>query len=239
MNQRSRNLQYLALGVSIVLLLGAIFWRGAGFYHFFSRSLAVFSPSSTSTVTISAQHFAELETLKRENQTLRQQLTAVASTTTSLATSSLLWSDSYQAVSVIGRPPQSPYDTIIINQGGDHGIQKGQPVWWPAGVYLGRVMDVSPRSSVVELVSSDGVTHAGKIAETPVEVTGYGGDGLYGEIPSGISAAVGDVVFSDVYELPIGVVVAVEERNARNMQALYISRFAASPSLETVYVSQE
>jgi cell shape-determining protein MreC len=139
---------------------------------------------------------------------------------------------------VIARPPQSPYDTLVLNIGSEDGVRLDAGVWWPAGVYLGKVIDVRFRSAVVQLLSAPGVIHPASISATPVTTLGQGGGEFYAEVPQDRAVSVGTVIISDQYNLPLGVVAATQIISATNMQALYITRFVSAASLEYVYVEK-
>lgn len=228
MNQRSSNLQYLALATSIVLIGFGIYWYGPFFHQTVADSLNAVPPTSTSTVTLSTEKVAELEQAAADYRRLREEAGVSATSSNRSALSA----------TVIGRPPQSPYDTLILNAGLVDGVKLEQAVWWPAGVHLGEIVDVRESSSVVELVSSPDVYHPAVIADVPVRLQGRGGDGLYAETPQSQSVAVGDAVISDQYNMPVGVVTAVKNISAQNIQGIYISRYASSPTIKTVYVEK-
>lgn len=238
MNQRNKYLQYIASGILFLAIAFGIYWQGSNL-HRSVASLEALTSQSTSTVTISAERLAELETQAATGRRLLQErqtaLTDLGNGTTSSATTTINTAEPHEA-RVIGRPPQSPYDTLVLDVGNDSGVQLGAGVWWSPGVYLGEVVDVRERTAVVELISSDGVRHPVFIAGVPVLAEGRGGGELYAEIPQTVAVSVGATVTSDVYKMPVGVVAAVNTLTTTDQQALYISRFISSEIIETVYV---
>lgn len=234
MNQRNNQIHYVALAVSIILIGFGIYQYGPFMYQHGAQTLNISPAASTSTVTVSAEKLAELEQTAADYEALRREVSA-SSTATNTATAK----NASQSAAVIGRPPQSPYDTLVLDIGHADGVELGQAVWWPAGVHLGEIVDVREHSAVVELLSSPNVTHPAVVNNTPITVEGRGGDEMYAEIPQAQSAAVGDVVVSDRYNMPVGTVVATKDITAQNIQALYISRFVSSATIETVYVQTE
>ncbi|MEX2368807.1 MAG: rod shape-determining protein MreC [Candidatus Paceibacterota bacterium] len=233
MNQQTNNLQHIAVVAGLVVVGFFVYWYGSSAYQFAHEIVP--SNQATSTVTISAAKLAELETVARQYRTIAQMVERSATS------SFLLQSPERPALSaqVIGRPPQSPYDTLILNIGSREGVKLGAAVWWPPGVYLGEVAEVDKHTSVVELVSAPGVQHSVFIADLPATTVGQGGDGLYAELPDNLSIPVGTAVISDVYELPIGVVAATEQLPTTNLSAVHITRFVSSAVIEHVYVESQ
>lgn len=100
------------------------------------------------------------------------------------------------ASAVLLRPPQTPYDTLIIDAGSSMGIEKGNLVQSPEGVVLGTVANVFERTSVVELFSSYGketVVHIGK-EQIEMIAKGRGGGNFEAEAPRTVVISEGDVV---------------------------------------------
>lgn len=233
MNQQSNYTQYSVVAASLLIAGAFIYWYGTSVYQISYEFLP--TNQSTTTVTISADKLAELETQARQYRT-------IASMVEQAGTSSFLSKQPDQpaiSANVTARPPQSPYDTFVLNVGETDGVTVGAGVWWPAGVYLGQVVEVDRHTSVVELVTAPGVKHAATLAGIPVTTTGIGGDGLYVEIPDTESVPVGTAVISDLYELPIGVVAATEQLPTTNLRAVFITRFVSSAVIEHVYVQEQ
>lgn len=57
---------------------------------------------------------------------------------------------------VLTRPPQSPYDLIVIDAGEREGISTGAQVFMPEGVMLGRVYETNSSSAKIRLLSTFG-----------------------------------------------------------------------------------
>lgn len=235
MNPRNSNLQYIALMAVFLLVSVGIYLVGSTAYYETSRWQVDIS-SGTSTITVTTERLARLEQEAAIGRRLQRVQDALVSTSTSIANIAGTTTP-YQA-DVIGRPPQSPYDTLVLNIGNDVGVEIGAPVWWPPGLYLGEVVDVRESTSVVQLISSPSVQHPVFIRDIPFVTEGRGGDELYAEVPDGIDITVGDTVLSDIYEVPIGVVSAVRDVSTTDQQALYISRFISSSVIQHVYVQR-
>lgn len=230
MNQRLSYLQQVIFGIGVVIVGVFIYLHGTDIYQQISNTFAV-TPNATSTVTISAAKFAQLESAL-QSQSSYDDLSGTPTAQLPSGKPALL-------ANVIGRPPQSPYDTLVIDVGRSDGVRLEAGVWWPPGVYLGEVVELNQQSSVVELLTSPGVEHAARAAGLPLTTTGRGGDAFYGEVPDEDPLSVGTTVFSDRYELPIGVVAATESLPTTNLQAVYITRFVSSSVIDDVYVEHE
>lgn len=62
----------------------------------------------------------------------------------------------YILAALIARPPQVPYDILIIDAGSEDGVQKEMEVKGSAGIFLGRIEDVFKKISKVKLISFPG-----------------------------------------------------------------------------------
>jgi cell shape-determining protein MreC len=67
---------------------------------------------------------------------------------------------------VLARPPESPYDTLVLSSGLDDGIALGMRVFGPGGVPIGTISQVTADFSRVTLFSSPGVVTGGWVGET-------------------------------------------------------------------------
>lgn len=100
------------------------------------------------------------------------------------------------AGSVLLRPPQTTYDTLILDVGSANGVKKDMLVQSSEGVVLGTVVNVFDTTSVIELFSSHGretVVHIGK-EQIEMIAKGRGGGNFEAEAPRTIPIAKGDIV---------------------------------------------
>ncbi|WP_018921617.1 rod shape-determining protein MreC [Salsuginibacillus kocurii] len=91
---------------------------------------------------------SERETLRQENETLQQMLDAEDSLSDYVMREAL----------VIHRSPDQWNETIGINQGSEHGIERDMAVVTPQGL-IGKVQHVSQFTSTVQLLSDDDRTN--------------------------------------------------------------------------------
>ncbi|MBW7650798.1 rod shape-determining protein MreC [Anoxybacillus sp. ST4] len=86
---------------------------------------------------------SEVESLKKENERLRELLDKKESLRDFVA---------IQAT-VVGRNPDRWEETLIVNKGSQHGVEKNMAVITPQGL-IGKVRSVSPFSATVQLLSA-------------------------------------------------------------------------------------
>jgi cell shape-determining protein MreC len=112
---------------------------------------------------------------------------------------------------VIGRPPHTPYDTLVIDQGSDDGILQFAPVYQGSGTALGYVRTVYGDTSLVTLFSSPGVETTVFVFGPNLFTTAYGEGGgvIRLSIPQGITVEKGDVVI--LPSLDTGVVGSIHD----------------------------
>lgn len=100
--------------------------------------------------------------------------------------------------SVLMRPPQTPYDTLVIDLGEQDGIALNAGVSAGGTSLVGRVTDLYAHTARVTLFSASGETYDAvlltKSGSMPVSVEGQGGGSLRGQVPSGSDVKVGDPV---------------------------------------------
>ncbi|MBI5126722.1 MAG: rod shape-determining protein MreC [Candidatus Taylorbacteria bacterium] len=124
---------------------------------------------------------------------------------------------------VLSVPPQSPYDTIIIDAGSAEGIQVNKDVY-ASSTLIGRVVDVYEHSSKVVLFSSPDQTYEVLLGKDSVRATAIGkGGGVYEAIvPREFKIVPGDpVTIPALYEGLFGVVEYVTTDPARAFVAIY------------------
>lgn len=113
---------------------------------------------------------------------------------------------------VLARPPVSPYDVLIVDQGTSSGVRVGATALGPGGIPVGIVTSADTGTSRVTFYSASGQATEGWAGETriPVKLTGRGAGTFDAEIPGTAGAAVGDQVYvPGPGALPIGSIVEV------------------------------
>ncbi|MDQ3089606.1 MAG: rod shape-determining protein MreC [bacterium] len=99
---------------------------------------------------------------------------------------------------VISRPPQSFYDVITVDVGGESGINIGNKVILPFGALIGEVTKSLSKTSQITLFSTYGKETEAILerGEVPVTITGLGGGNFEIKIPRDISIEKDDRILS-------------------------------------------
>lgn len=96
---------------------------------------------------------------------------------------------------VIGKPPLTPFDVILLDAGKRDGIVPGMMVV-SGKVFLGKVIETLEDVSKAELFSLGGKTLEGVIARSGTSITlkGRGGGNFEAEVPRPFDIEVGDII---------------------------------------------
>ncbi len=125
-------------------------------------------------------------------------------------------SDNRVTASVLAGPGRSPYDTLVIDAGAEHGIAVGDVVVYAGAGAIGAIAEVSNSSAKILLYSSAGQEHFVLVGANalPATARGRGMGNFEAKVPQGSVVAVGDTVLLPKDSLIIGVVQLVEENPA-------------------------
>jgi len=95
---------------------------------------------------------------------------------------------------VLAKPPQSPYDTIVLGSGSANGVIVGSRVYMSDTIVVGTVASVTSDTSVVQLFSTGGNKQQATLARTGTmfEIQGSGGANFQVEVPKETDIAIGD-----------------------------------------------
>lgn len=114
---------------------------------------------------------------------------------------------------VVVRPPESPYDTLVLAAGSSAGVTRGMEAFAGGGVPLGIVSSVTNDFSRVTLFSAPGAVTQGWVgrANLPIDIIGAGAGTMNASLTRSADVAVADVVFvPGPGMLPIGSVVRID-----------------------------
>ncbi len=126
----------------------------------------------------------DYEILKKENDELKEMLIRLPST------------HNFTLATILAKPNQSPYDTIIVDVGSDEGITEGLKVYANGETPIGQVEKVYMKTSLITLYSNPKrVTQAVlNSSNAPVELIGRGGGNFEMLIPLDLSSENGELV---------------------------------------------
>ena len=198
----------LAIGIVFVLLvlsLVGVFNFTAPFFHKLGlplwnekNKISQTVDSSGYIVRTKASVFAENENLKTQNHNLQNQLLdyqVIQNENNDLKSlmGRAITPDQFTLGTILIKPNQSPYDTVIIDIGSDHSLYVGQLVFANAEVPIGKILGVDTHTSVVELYSSPGEITEAQVDGTnsSVELTGRGGGNFEMTVPHDLSVPSG------------------------------------------------
>jgi rod shape-determining protein MreC len=154
------------------------------------------------------------DALKRENQELRS----------FLRKDSEQGENSFLVASIVSKPPQSPYDILVLDVGSEKGIWVGMTVTAYGDVLLGYVVDVSKKTSKVKLISfpQEETNVLLSVSNTPAIAVGLGGENLEIILPRTIEIKSGEsIVALGVESLLVGVVEKVEINVSNPLQKIF------------------
>lgn len=115
--------------------------------------------------------------------------------------------------SVVARPPESPYDTLVLAAGKNDGVALGMEAFGVGGVSLGVVSAVTDDFSRVTLFSAPGMMMHGWIGRgnLPLSIEGSGAGALSASLPRAAGVVAGDNVFIPGQgTIPVGTVVRID-----------------------------
>lgn len=192
----------------------------------------------------SAQVSAENRALMSENQALSVENRTLADTVASL---SALVGDSAGRTSapgiiagVVSRPPESPYDALVLGKGSDDGVAVGMEAFGNGGVPLGTVSWVGSGFSRLTLFSSPGTqlsAWAGA-GHAPVTLHGAGAGAFTATAPRAAGLKEGDAVYAPgPGALPVGTIRRIGGAAASPEETLYIAPAADLFTLAYVVLS--
>ncbi|HEY4486919.1 MAG TPA: rod shape-determining protein MreC [Candidatus Paceibacterota bacterium] len=124
---------------------------------------------------------------------------------------------------VVSKPNRSPYDTLLLDVGEEHGVATGDKVFAHDEVAIGLIEEVSQNVSRVKLFSSPGeeieVTigseHVGAVAH------GQGGGNFEVSLPRGVDIQEGDVIsFPSISTEVLGIVEKIQAEASDSFQTI-------------------
>jgi cell shape-determining protein MreC len=97
---------------------------------------------------------------------------------------------------VISKPPQSPYDVLIVDVGSENSVVIGSQVYGVGGLPIGRVQEVTKGTSKIVLFSSVGeeTQVVDERTGSTITVVGTGGGNLETQVAQDLDISIGDNV---------------------------------------------
>lgn len=237
----------LILFLSLIFLVGrssknffvdsvaGVFRAGDGFYglvgimpDWFVSRLTLLGRIEKLEAEVEALHLQNLdsEALIFENQRLKEELRVRPEGDSILA-------------GVLARPPQTAFDTLVVNLGYQDGVKIGDLVLASTKSLVGQVMEVGNRSSIVRLNSASQNNFLGLVVRTgeTLEVVGIGGGNLSAKALTDFDIKPGDsIAFSDGSGRILAVVGVVESEASGGVKDVLMSLPFDLGSMQTVFI---
>jgi cell shape-determining protein MreC len=141
---------------------------------------------------------------------------------------------------VLARPPESPYDTIVVAAGTDDGVVAGAQAFAAGGIPIGTVESATKHSAVIGLLSTPGRMTDGWAGASRTQVTfkGSGAGAFTATIPRAAAVSVGDNVYvPGPGAVPFGTVVRIDSEAASPTVVLEIQPLVNLFSLTWVEIA--
>jgi len=143
---------------------------------------------------------------------------------------------------VVGRPPQLPYDVLMLDRGREHGVVEQAPVYVGSDQVIGYVSRVYDRTALVTLVSTAGFESMAYIVGPNIYTyaEGIGGGMLQVQVPQGIPLAVGDTVILPAIDSGVyGAITQIETAPTQPIQYGYVPMQVNLQSMQYVSIGAE
>lgn len=140
---------------------------------------------------------------------------------------------------VVARPPQTSFDTLLIDVGKNSSVNVGDSVLVSPNTMIGKVIETKLDSSIVLLNSSSLLYFSAQIARNsvPLEVFGHGSGNLFSKVPIITDIEIGDVIVSNYGNIfSIGVVREIIEDEASGFKDIFIALPANISNINLVFI---
>ncbi len=160
-------------------------FKGIGSTLRFKSSLVQENSSLKAQLSELGARLAERDQLARENEQLKADMGRAASMQFTLA-------------AVLAKPPESVYDTLVIDGGSDAGFVTGEVVYANGETPIGSIEQVLLSSAIVRMYSSSGEKTPARLDPSSVDITlvGHGGGTFSVEVPHDLSVDANSLALS-------------------------------------------
>lgn len=139
---------------------------------------------------------------------------------------------------IVGKPPQAPLDSILIDRGGADGIKIGDIVLASDRAMIGRIAKISDNNSIVALSSISGFVLYGYVERTgePISAEGVGG-GIRSRVPIDFDITREDkIVFEGSRVFLAARVASVEDDRVAGFKEVFLSLPASVAKIRFVFI---
>ena len=241
---RPRTLGFLAL---LFLLAIAAFFMRDGLASLMTRGAAPMDSARAATAEASESFFAVFRSkaaLSQENENMKSALAALEAKIADRDTLKLENKDLKTRLGradteprrilggILMRPPEIPYDALLIDAGAEDGVTQGSAVSAGGDTVIGEITEVYATTARVALLSSpsflkqallSSAAASGTTEITPVTLEGAGAGNFFTTIPASQPAAVGDsIVLPGILHAFAGAVAAIDAPEGNSFKTLYL-----------------
>ncbi len=126
---------------------------------------------------------------------------------------------------ILAKPPQSPYDTFVLDAGSADGVLLGRKVFMSDTLLVGIITDVTPHTALVTLFSADGQKTTAENSRTGAsfELDGQGGANFALIVPKDT-----DILWGDTFVYPA--------LSSEIMASVYYVDTPSGSSFKTIYL---
>lgn len=237
LDKKIRKNRFLKLAFSVAILIVLIYFQSGVFYglsfitHALFRPVLILGNNIGDKFGTIGSFFASKKSLFLENEKLKSEINSTSariSNYNSLSYENMELKEilgrkdektTMILTSILGKPNQSPYDTLVVDAGDDKGIKVGDMVFVLGNIPVGRIDLVYSHSSKVVLFSSAGektevivplghsATTGEAVEDIFVEAIGRGGGNFEILLPRDISLGEGtEVTLPGINPYVLGVV---------------------------------
>lgn len=220
---------------TFLLIMRPVFSVG-NFISFETRSVST-ALSGAATLTNERDRLSEQNlALAAENQVLAQKVAALSAL---LGDTHVAAPGNALVLDVVARPPESPYDSLVVSGGSADGVVVGMEAFGNGMVPIGSVESVTAHFARITLFSAPGVSLSAWVgaSHTPLTLSGRGAGAFAAAAPRSSPIMKGDVVFAPgAGALPLGVVRTIGGDAASPTETVFITPSANPFTLSSVVV---
>ena len=206
--------------VALVVAIFFLFLRllAPNFFWYICTPAFRLSDTLAQTTHVFLSSFGDAATLTLQNEKLASENAALVTQNEALlqkidSVSGLAGGTGGVTAGVVARPPESPYDTLVLAAGSEDGVRLGMEAFGEGNVPLGIVSSVLARFSRVTLLSAPGISLGGWVGHghLPLIIKGSGAGAVTASVPRSAGIVVGDIVsVPGPGSLPVGTVTRVD-----------------------------
>jgi cell shape-determining protein MreC len=142
---------------------------------------------------------------------------------------------------VLSKPPQSPFDTLVLDSGKNSGIELGDKVYISDSIIVGTISEVLDDTSVVKLFSTGGEKNEVVLARTGQSfvIVGGGGQNFSLEVPKETDILWGDtLVYPGSSDFALATVYFVDSSSQSSFKTVHMRIPSSVYMVKRVFVGK-